>query len=82
MGYILFYYLYRSAVGPAHIFCTTGTVCTACESKRCRGVDVAAPCHASTADELQLGHVILLDKTTAETVVVSGRFSQKERSGC
>lgn len=63
------------------LFCTAGTVCTACESKSCRGVDVAAPCHARTAGEIQLGHVILLAKTTAETVVVSGRFSQKERTG-
>jgi hypothetical protein len=30
MDYIFFYYLYRSAVGPTHVFCTKGTVCTAC----------------------------------------------------
>ena len=51
---IFFYYLYRSAVGPTHLLCTTGTVCTAWGSTSCTSVDVAVPCHARTAGKLQL----------------------------
>lgn len=48
MGYIFYYYLYRSALGPTHVFRTTGILGTAYGNKSSRGVDVAATFHAPT----------------------------------